>query len=415
MIHVCYGLYDKDGRYSKFTGTSMLSILENYNAPPRSLTVHILHDNTLTLDNYSKFIYIAGQYNQLVKFYNVEKLCADKIAEIREMFPKVSSARVTLGTMYRLLICDLFDAEIDKVIYLDSDIIVNLDITDLWNVRLGDKPLAAVAESVADPRGFPQVARAQHLVTENFVKYEDYFNAAVLLLNLVRLRKESDTIKAGMKFIAEGPQFFCFDQDIMNYCFTKEYIKLPDKFDRFVARALEKLSPQTHKPERVIYHYTGSDPTLNMNDAMNRLYMKYFVKTPWFDVDAIGHLYEGVRKIYVEQKNLAVQITSVMSGKTRAFFVSPKNVEPCKKIFGINAKEELIVGDSPESIQKMINSLKKSNGKKIFFILAPKYAAMRQVMSNAGLVDGRDFINAAMFLSDVNGVPLNSYPLVKLL
>ena len=34
MIQVCYGLYDKDGRYSKFTGTSMLSIFENTSAPP---------------------------------------------------------------------------------------------------------------------------------------------------------------------------------------------------------------------------------------------------------------------------------------------------------------------------------------------------------------------------------------------
>lgn len=31
MIHVCYCLHDKDGRYSKFTGTSMLSMFENYN------------------------------------------------------------------------------------------------------------------------------------------------------------------------------------------------------------------------------------------------------------------------------------------------------------------------------------------------------------------------------------------------
>ena len=36
MIHVCYGLYDKDGRYSKFTATSMLSLFENP-PPPHSL------------------------------------------------------------------------------------------------------------------------------------------------------------------------------------------------------------------------------------------------------------------------------------------------------------------------------------------------------------------------------------------
>ena len=34
MIHVCFGLYDKNGTYSKFTGTTMLSIFENLNTPP---------------------------------------------------------------------------------------------------------------------------------------------------------------------------------------------------------------------------------------------------------------------------------------------------------------------------------------------------------------------------------------------
>ena len=35
MIHVCFGLHDKDGRYSKFTGTAMTSLFENCNTPPR--------------------------------------------------------------------------------------------------------------------------------------------------------------------------------------------------------------------------------------------------------------------------------------------------------------------------------------------------------------------------------------------
>ena len=30
MIHVCYAIHDKDGHYSKFVGTSMLSMLDNY-------------------------------------------------------------------------------------------------------------------------------------------------------------------------------------------------------------------------------------------------------------------------------------------------------------------------------------------------------------------------------------------------
>ncbi|MBR3050926.1 MAG: hypothetical protein IKG61_05695 [Selenomonadaceae bacterium] len=60
MIHVCFGLYDKTGSYSKFTGTAMLSLFENTSA---DVTVHILHDETLTQDNREKFIYLAGRYN----------------------------------------------------------------------------------------------------------------------------------------------------------------------------------------------------------------------------------------------------------------------------------------------------------------------------------------------------------------
>ena len=143
MIHVCFGLHDATGRYSKFTGTTMLSLLENSSAPSDSITVHILHDNTLTLDNRDKFIYVAGRYNQHVKFYNVDELCADMIAEIIRLIPAVKTARVGIGSFFRLMIPKIFPPDIGKVIYLDSDIIVNMDISELWQVKLGEKVLAA--------------------------------------------------------------------------------------------------------------------------------------------------------------------------------------------------------------------------------------------------------------------------------
>ena len=34
MIHICYGLHDRDGKYSKFVGMSMVSVFENTSAPP---------------------------------------------------------------------------------------------------------------------------------------------------------------------------------------------------------------------------------------------------------------------------------------------------------------------------------------------------------------------------------------------
>ena len=96
MIHVCFGLHDKTGRYSKFTGTAMLSLFENV-ITPRSTTVHILHDNTLTEDNREKFIYLAGRCNQFVEFHNIEKLLKDKLQEYVNLFPAIKDSRVTVA------------------------------------------------------------------------------------------------------------------------------------------------------------------------------------------------------------------------------------------------------------------------------------------------------------------------------
>ena len=138
MIHVCFGLYDKDGRYSKFTGTTIASIFENTKS---KVTAHILHDDTLTDDNQDKFSYLAGQYNQQIKFYNVEKICADKIERIRQMMSSAAMfSRFTIGAVYRILAADLLPKDIDNTIYLDSDIIVNLDIkefVDFFNQKGG--------------------------------------------------------------------------------------------------------------------------------------------------------------------------------------------------------------------------------------------------------------------------------------
>lgn len=111
MIHVCFALYDKTGRYSKFTGTTMLSIFENTNS---KVTVHILHDNTLSTDNREKFSYLAGQYGQRVEFYNVDKLCVEEIKQIYKDLPSIATNRHSIATMYRFFMPKLIPAEIKK-------------------------------------------------------------------------------------------------------------------------------------------------------------------------------------------------------------------------------------------------------------------------------------------------------------
>ena len=288
MIHVCFALYDKTGTYSRFTGTAMLSLFENSSTPPPSTCVHLLHDNTLTDDNREKLIQIADRYGQPLKFYNVEELCADKLAEIKEYFPKAKESFFSIAAFYRLFIPDLLlPQSIDKAIYLDSDTIVNLDISELWQVYLGYKPFGAVSEfyQMKDEEAFVNRQKKHiSICREDVVNPEDYFNSGVILMNLKVLRAEQDTILAGMKFISEHPQFILLDQDILNYCFSTVYLKLPLKFNRmvFFARSENELSV-----EKKIYHYADLKATLGLyvNDPFSRLFFDYFIKTPWVDDD----------------------------------------------------------------------------------------------------------------------------------
>ena len=406
MIHVCFGLRDKTGHYSKFTGTAMLSLFDNTNA---EVTVHILHDNTLTQDNREKFAYVAGRYGQHVKFYNVEQLCADKIAEIINSFPAIKELRVGIATFYRFFISQLFLRDIDKIIYLDSDIIVNLNLKELWDIELGNKILAVVPEIL----NRSDVQKTFPLCREGIVKNDDYFNAGILLINLILFRKEKNIISDWLKILVKNPQYEVFaDQETLNYYFSTRTLKLPLKFNRFVDYARKNREMVL---EKKIYHFAGGKLNINLNDPFNRLWMEYFMKTPWFDVETISRLCNGFSQNYhqlmVNTKKAMTNISAIMSGKTRAFFTLPQNVEATKKFFLIRGDEEIILAENQESLRKLIDAMKNSQGKKIFFILVPKFPF--GILTKAGFVYGKDFLNGLYFLSDSKSSPPDSYPIIQ--
>jgi len=415
MIHICFGLHDKTGTYSKFVGTAICSIFENAKAPPQSILIHILHDNTLTDDNRDKFSQLAGKYNQLVKFYNVEELCADKVQEMIEIVPQVQTSRVSVGAFYRLLIPQLISPDIDKCIYLDADIIVNFDIAELWQIKLGDKPLGAVPEHKASSVAFKPHGFNKYLMDFGFIKYEDYFNSGVLLMNLNYLRNAYETLKDGIEFVGNHTEFNAFDQAILNYLFSKNYLKLPARFNFFI-RSERLKEDMKNKIRRVIYHYTSDTLRLDLSDVFNRLWMKYFLKTPWVEANSIGRLWTEFERIRYNSERYRLKISSIMPGKTRAFFIASEEIESTKKIFSIRANEIIIPAENEESFQKLLDAMKVAKDKSVFFIMTKKFLEEKfpfEKLTEAGFIVGKDFIKGWRLLSEANGKPFNSYSLVQ--
>ena len=378
----------------------------SYPPPLHSITIHILHDYTLTQDNRDKFLELTNRFKQIVKFYNVEELCADKINKYVELVPSVKDARVSRGAFFKFLIPHILPAEAEKVIYLDADIIVNLDINELWQIELGNKPLAAVLEIANNS----EISRWSQYVGNNIVKEENYFNSGMMLMNLNVLRNEEENILAGIKFRGKHPKFVLFDQEIFNQCFETRVLNLPVKFNRIIK---ESRINGIFSIGKEIYHYAGGRFGLNldMSDPYNRLWMSYFIKTPWFSVDTMDTILKTIRQLDTEQMNSTIKFFAELADKKRVFVVSEENVDSVEKRFSVREYEEVIIIDpeSNDSFQRLTDLMGSSKDKKVFFTEVKNIASK---LKRKGFVEGKDFFNNFALFSTTWTSLISNYSII---
>ena len=405
MIHVCYGLYDRDGHYSKFVGTSMLSLFENTN---EQVMIHILHDNTLNFDNRDKFTTLANKYNQQVQFYNVEVLAADDIANINNHLIGNKYYRYSIASLYRLFIPQLINKSIGKIIYLDADIIVNCNISNLWDINLGEYPLAAVPEF---SNGI-KYSVDKYMITSGEVEGENYLNSGVLLLNLDKIRTDETFVGGGyIDYLKNHPQCKYLDQDILNYNFSTKYLKLPIDFNRFVD--VERLLRKPCAIKKSIYHFLSNSFQADTNDVFNRMYLEYFMKTPWFNIDMLSNIFKAATAEHDNQLMNIINMSVIIAKHRRAFYVTENNITAVKQIFAVLDNELLIDASKPKAEELLINKMSKVKGKVMLFVFANNYKAVRNLLIKEGFAENADFINGLTLLSTKYGFSYNPNYIIR--
>lgn len=385
MIHICFGLHDGNGKYSKFIGTSMASVFEKTSSP---VTIHILHDATLTRDNRKKFSELAEKYNQHVKFHDVEELCRDEIAFLREKLADKINSRFSIGAFYRLLIKKILKT--GKIIYLDADIVVNLDINELWQHDLANFPVAAVPE-VDATQNF--IITNKFLLNTGFVKVQNYFCSGVIVFNLDRL--DEKFFYKGAQFLTDNPACESPDQDILNAFFSENYLKLAQKFDSFVIIDRRLNLPVTEK----IYHYAGQTFGLDRDNPYDKLFIENFAQTPWLNAETLLNLGETFRTEN-DKNSLRVQwLMKICSEHRRAFFIEPRNIEVIKKLFQIQEDEPIIELRNQNSLKELIIQMHEQREQKMFFIFFENYDYIMEILVKNGFREHRHFLNGLMFMT----------------
>ena len=104
-------------------------------------------------------------------------------------------------------------------------------------------------------------------------------------------------------------------------------------------------------------------------------------------------------------------LSTIMHDKSRAFCTTPAYLDDVKKVFNVRDDEEVITLENQKPLKDLLDSMKESQGKKVFFIVAQNFPF--NVLTQAGFIYGKDFVNGLEFFSEEQGILMNSYPLLR--
>lgn len=143
------------------------------------------------------------------------------------IFPNLkTSERMPIVTYYRLLIPEIL-YQFEKVIYLDSDIIVLGDINKLFEMELGNKALGAVHEMNKKAMYVSLMWGIKPCRELGIPLKSHYFNAGVLLLNLKKWRDENISKRIFDYFQKYEKYVYFHDQDGLNAVLWNDWAELP--------------------------------------------------------------------------------------------------------------------------------------------------------------------------------------------
>ncbi len=163
------------------------------------------------------------------------------------------SKKFPITMYYRLFAWKYLPKNIDKVLYLDPDIIIKEDITDLYNTNLKENYFAAATHVGFFVKLFNDIRL--------HIKYKDiYVNSGVLLMNLKELRKSSISEKEIYIYIHKHKKkLFLPDQDIISALYNSKILKLDTTIYNFTEKMVNKYPLTWVEENTKIIHYCGKN------------------------------------------------------------------------------------------------------------------------------------------------------------
>ncbi len=272
-------LCSTDNNYAPYCGVMLTSLLENNRQ--YHIDIYILTSDISSI-NRRRFEILEDCYDCSIVFLTPDK-------ELLKNCPIKDGDHVSMATYYRIICDSLLPASVEKILYLDCDIIVNTDILELYHMDMGGSVVAACIDSY-------NTVHRQRLGLE-----DRYFCAGVMLFDLYKFR-EGDFGQKCLDAINENPDKFLYhDQDAFNLVLNNhvEFISPKwnmmsaflrrDKSDMHMSETFKAEIEQTllTESDKLIVHYEYLPKPwqkwVMMPHPFTKLWYHYRSISPWPD------------------------------------------------------------------------------------------------------------------------------------
>ena len=252
-----------DDNYAKYMATAMISILKN-SLEDEEIVFHLL-DGGISDDSKKKLLSLKSIKNCEIYFYTPD------IKKYEEWYSKGDYKDWSPAAFYRLSIPSMIP-NIDKILYLDCDIIVNLSLKELFEI---------------------DIKNYYALVCKEDWREEDYFNSGVLMINN-KLWRESNIEDIFYDYYSKNYSSYKFpDQDLLNEA-LKGKVKFIDRKWNFFPILSKKpldisINDYMEANKKSIIHYIWYKPWNEASTSVKAVYLyyywQYYMYSPWFSDD----------------------------------------------------------------------------------------------------------------------------------
>lgn len=323
-----------DARFFPHAMTTVASLLEHA-GPDNNYDLFVVQDGIAPERLAQAQSWVKRFPNASLRFVDIRPL-VEKEGKNAFRTPR----KMSYATFFRIFASELFSG-IDKILYLDSDLVVFSDVAPLYNESLGDNLLAGCHDFVAEEHSRVNGELGDFWLRQLHMEPgQPYFNAGCVVMNLAGMRA-GGIMRAFLDRNREITEGNLADQDVMNSVLSGRVKYLDCAWNYFdwwydpeersrnfsLMNERDRATVGEARSRVKILHYAEKKPWTRDYTGYNaRLYWHYARKMPfyqesWANLKAECALWPTVkRKLVVSLQELNFNFRSRFSGpggKTR--------------------------------------------------------------------------------------------------